>query len=200
MLATALATGAAIAGGEVAWRCWLAEQRRVAWTRATGGQMTKRSIYTSTGIVAQGMTAYLSKIGGAPIPKPEPRLRALLRVIPINQSIVSGDTEVALISVESYDDGFVLTARFITETSDPLDRAVARHPELKPEANDDLGRGYEGRQQGGGGGGGGPRIYNWRSNHRFQPALDHRARALRVTIPELRWRHFHPEGRDPAAG
>jgi hypothetical protein len=123
---------------------------------------------------------------------PDPTLRELRRVIAVGRAETRDGSEIALLSVELYADGFVAVLRLIPTDGDPPGwnagpgRPPMAYPDLPVEARDDRGAVYRGRPHGGTSGGG-PGSWQWRFHHRFTPALDPAARELRLTVPELRW-------------
>lgn len=112
---------------------------------------------------------------------PIPELRVLQWVAPVAQAQRRGDIEVSILSIEAYDDGFVLNVRI-----DHASSTVPRMPELRLAITDDAGAHYHARQPGGFGGGGHARM-QWRSVYFFSPALGRNVQELRIEAPELRW-------------
>jgi hypothetical protein len=108
-------------------------------------------------------------------------LGALGRVIAIGQTERAGEGELTLLALEIYERGFVVTTRLRWPGGFGL------LPELAPAASDDRGRAYAHRSHGGSGGG-----REFRSAHRFSPALDPGAGELRLAIAEIRWRRIVP--------
>jgi hypothetical protein len=116
-------------------------------------------------------------------PSPIPQLRTLQWVMPIAMSQQHGKVEVTILSVEAYDDGFVVNVR----TDYPLVAALGRRMgEMPLTVADDIGGQYRARRPGGFGGGG-PERMQWRAAYFFVPSLDARAGRLRLEAPEWQW-------------
>ncbi|MGI9147816.1 MAG: hypothetical protein ACR2IK_14905 [Chloroflexota bacterium] len=112
---------------------------------------------------------------------PIPELRILQWVVPVAKSQQRGDIEVTILSIEAYDDGFVLNVR--TEYVRPPTFGT---PELALTIADDRGAVYRARPPGGFGGGSLARL-QWRGAYFFAPALDEHAGQLRIEAPEFQW-------------
>lgn len=108
-----------------------------------------------------------------------PRLRDLLRVIPVAQSHTVDGVTVTLLSIETYADGFVATFRVIAEPAP----SGHRFPQLVLEITDDQGNRYNGWPGGGVGD-----YEQWRLIHRFAPALAPNAQELHLDVTDVRWR------------
>lgn len=114
-----------------------------------------------------------------------PTLRRLVRVIPVEQIQRHGEVELALQTLEIYDDGFLVRLRL----SYP-DRG-RRFPEPVFAVRDDRGGKYgwaPGPDLGSERTGGSARGWRYEAALSFAPALDPAARELAITITEVRWR------------
>ncbi len=138
-------------------------------------------------------TAAHTALMGGTITEPEhlsraqPKHTELVRVIPVAQRQIHQNTELLLLSLEVYTDGFILQGRLRRKTELPLpptQYCMPAHLHMIM-ASDDLGTQFHGLPQGGGGSEG-----IWRFSHAFTPQLDPAARELRLELPELRW-HIH---------
>jgi ClpA/ClpB-like protein len=110
----------------------------------------------------------------------EPALHTLLDVLPIVQTQQADRIEITLLSLERYDDGFVVNLRLATTD----ERVRLGYGFLVPpaEASDDRGGHYKGRSCGGG------QIRRQeRLSLAFQPALDAASRELRLDLPRISW-------------
>ena len=122
-----------------------------------------------------------------------PALRELRQVIPVAQSRSVAGVALTVLSLESYDDGFIVNLRIIPE-SEPSSPRFAR-----PTVNvvDDVGQRY--RVWPGGGYGQGAQ---WRLSVHCRPALRASGATfgsvLRLEIPEIRW--FERDGAGGAPG
>lgn len=126
-------------------------------------------------------------------PREEPReLVHLRRVIPIGQSLDIEDGQLTILSIESYEEGFLVHSRLLTERSSPTGRfePFAEHsfPSLlRASVQDDRGHVYPLMP---GGGGGSDREYRFET--RSQEALDPHAQSLVITVPSIVWETFRP--------
>lgn len=112
--------------------------------------------------------------------------RVLERVVPIAQTKTQGSTELTLLSLEVYDDGFILhyQLRALEEEREvrPGVMIFPGHPEVIFEIRDDLGNEYKGFPGGAGGS-----HKQWRGEHRFTPRIDQKARTLHLRVEEVQW-------------
>jgi len=120
-----------------------------------------------------------------------PRRRVLLRVVPAVQTQTIGDTQVRLVSLELYDDGFVanIGLKDLVErqpSNNPF-LAMPGLPQVVFEASDDTGQAYASRQGGGGGG-----DSEYRFEIVFSPAIPDGARTLTLTAVEVQWLSVAP--------
>jgi hypothetical protein len=112
------------------------------------------------------------------------RLPTLQAVVAVGQTQQLAGLEVALLSIDVYDDGFVANTVVRSTLQEPDEIGVA-YAELPLEASDDRGGHYVGRVGGSGSSDG------WRGQYRFTPALDPAARELRLEAAECHWTRFH---------
>ena len=129
-------------------------------------------------------------------PRLDCALRELVEVVAVGESIRVDETTVTLLSLERYDDGFVVQFRLMHEYDRGDDVAVlsAAMPELRVSATDEQGHRYD-VWPNGGSGGGARGLLSWRYAFRFAPAVDPSARALTVAIEAIEWRRMDPETR-----
>lgn len=131
-------------------------------------------------------------------PGPPPGLAELVRVLPIGQTRGGDGLTIALLSLESYADGFLVHCRVLLAEERPrpsLDGPPFPpfdHPRPALEAGDDRGGEYRVWPASGGGGG-----REWRFSFHAAPALDPAARELRLTIPEVRRERLDHQRRRP---
>jgi len=119
------------------------------------------------------------------VPWRPPRLYTLERVIPVVQSQTCGQTELILVSIECYDDGFLVNYIVRGGPSPPrpkLALAGFHSPELWWEASDDAGVVYQGMTRAGGGGAG-----DFRGSASFSPRLNPAASVLHLRVEEVQW-------------
>lgn len=142
------------------------------------------------------------------VPSDRPALRDLLRVVPIAQTVERNGIAITLLSLEVYDDGFLVyslvslpdTHPMVVESNrvhqamvealrrcrdtgaapDTTALANLPHPQLMLAATDDQGNRYTAWFGG---------TLDQRSTHHFAPPLDPAARTVRFDA-ELRW-HRH---------
>ena len=121
-----------------------------------------------------------------------PALRELRRVIPVAQSQRVGDLAVTVLSLESYDDGFIVNLRILSD-SEPSAQQFVR-PTLN--VGDDAGLRYQVWPGGGYGQGA-----QWRLSFHCVPALPDSETApapnLRLELPEIRWFESREVSRAP---
>jgi hypothetical protein len=125
------------------------------------------------------------------LPKP-PGLRSLERVIPVVTSQTRGRTELTVVSIESYDDGFVVNY-IVRGGPSPLrpkpDRAIFHVPHLWWEGSDDASVSYEALPRGSGG-----NAREFRGSTCFAPRLNPAASVLHLRVQEVQWlAHFPRE-------
>lgn len=125
-----------------------------------------------------------------------PHLATLRRVIPLGQAVRLEDATLMALSVELYEEGFVVHTRLSMDeepdqSPDPFGfPSEHTFPELEGiGVRDDRGHRY--RIEPGGGGGGGR---EWRFEHRSGEPLDPEARELVLELSGIGWRTF-PRGR-----
>ena len=115
----------------------------------------------------------------SPLPSSHPKLRDLLRVIPVAQSRVVHSTTITLLSLELYGDAFVANFRVVLRRSVP----GAGWRSLICHVEDDRAVEYQGTSFG--------EVLvldgHWRLTFYFTPPLDTTARELRFGVDELRW-------------
>jgi hypothetical protein len=123
-------------------------------------------------------------------PGATPALRTLLGVVPVVGT--RGDEGLCLVvpSVERYAEGFLVHAQLHYRVASPDDH---RLPEVVFEATDDLGNSYGCWAGGGYGGGSSPTDRMWRRDYVFRPALEPRARELRLRAAHVEWQRRDPE-------
>jgi hypothetical protein len=110
-------------------------------------------------------------------PRP-PELRELREVLPVAQTRTHDDWSITCLAVERYEDGFKITFRVFRAGLWPC------NPMLALTVADDRGGAY--RPWIGGGNGAANWVdCDWRLAHNCAPALDPRAREVRVTIAEV---------------
>jgi hypothetical protein len=116
-----------------------------------------------------------------------PRLARLIGVRGVGQQATLDGTRITLLSIEFYDDGFLITCRAQTERSDGygLGRMATREggSGLDMSVSDDRGRSYTHWPHGSGGS---PQDHRWEVV--FAPHVDRDASVLKVTIPAVRLR------------
>ncbi len=134
-----------------------------------------------------------------PTPPPDLDAQPIQRVIGVSQSTKHGGTELELISLELYADGFI--AHFRLRSGKLLDAgpsggfgrlphfipAPPPHPEYTPDVVDDRGNRYAAGPRGGGGG-----RSSYRATFHVYPAPPSEARRLEFTVTEIRWMAHGP--------
>jgi hypothetical protein len=108
-------------------------------------------------------------------------------VIAIGEVLSSERTELTLISLESYGDGFEIRYQIAGRSEPSRTRSAFSAGGLHPglvfgPVKDDVGGEYQGGY--GGGGGGGDR---WQGNAAFTPAISDGATTLDVSVEEIHW-------------
>jgi hypothetical protein len=126
-----------------------------------------------------------------------PRARVLSGVLPIAEVRNVKGSDISLISLENYEDGFRLLWRIWSER--PKERSSmltgGRHPSLLfGQATDDLGNTYTGGFPGGGGGS----DVDWHGEALFTPALAGASTRLTLRIEEIQWMSWSPAVRSSA--
>jgi hypothetical protein len=115
-------------------------------------------------------------------PRSHPGLGEHVRELPIGQACMHNGTELSLLSLQVYANGFILHTRLLVP--EPI-----RWPNLKELlAADDCGGSYHGRLCDGGG-----KDREWRLAFRFSPALNPAAHELLLEIGGMRWERFVEE-------
>lgn len=104
------------------------------------------------------------------------------RVVPVIDTAKKGETELTLMSLELYEEGFA--ANFHLQVGRPSDssRGFGGMPHFQAQATDDQGASNESWPGRGGGGDG-----HWRLTQNFTPNLVASARHLHVSIDEIQW-------------
>jgi hypothetical protein len=111
---------------------------------------------------------------------PLPRLRRLVRVLPIAQAQQFGDVQVTLLSLEIYDEGFLATLRIVVTGGIPFEDANVTSPIM---ARDDQDAQYVGHTDW-------LRLgpdRQWRLTVAFAPGLPSTARQLELEMSPLQW-------------
>lgn len=119
-----------------------------------------------------------------------PQLTKLDRVVGVGQQVDNGGVRVSILSVELYEDGFLVHSRAQLDTGDLNLGRVAPRPsatKLMLQITDDRGGNYRAWPSGSGGSG---KDYRWSTP--FSPAVDSRARLLRIEAPAIHLLR-HPE-------
>jgi hypothetical protein len=116
--------------------------------------------------------------------------RVLERVLGIGRSQTRADTELTLLSLEMYDDGFILNYRVRgTDLGEWAGLAFIFAPPIPNApfaATDDKGARYIGMPWGGSGGPGG----DWRGDVHFTPKVTEGAKELVIRVEQVHWSGF----------
>lgn len=113
-------------------------------------------------------------------PQPLLELRDLVGVVPIGRTERAEGATLTLLSLERYEDGFLVRGNVFWNEEPETREAVWHIERVEVVATDDLGTQYHGRSYGGGGG-----AASWRFDHAFSPTADPAAAEIRLTIPAL---------------
>ncbi|MPZ49707.1 MAG: hypothetical protein GEU75_10520 [Dehalococcoidia bacterium] len=120
--------------------------------------------------------------------------KVLQGVVAIGETRQADGAEVSMLSLERYDDGFILHYRLLTDEPAPRPPVGPPHMPLVPtlllNVKDDLGNEYRG---GPGGWGGSDR--QWRGEARLTPPLAEEASRLEVRVEEIQWLSHSPSQR-----
>jgi hypothetical protein len=149
---------------------------------------------SSSGLPSAGM--HVVRQGAPPGPRPPGFMEAkvLRGVIAIGETRTADRAEISLLSLESYDDGFILRYRLLTHAPLTSPPAGLPHMPLVPtlllNVKDDVGNEYRG---GPGGWGGGDRL--WQGEARLTPAVADEATSLEVRVEEIQWLSRSPSQR-----
>jgi hypothetical protein len=117
-----------------------------------------------------------------PPPRSHPGLGEHVRELPVAQALMGNGTELSLLSLQIYANGFILHTRLLV--AEPI-----RWPNLKSlVATDDCGGSYFGGLCECGG-----KDREWQLAFRFSPALNPAARELKLEVEEMRWERIVEE-------
>jgi hypothetical protein len=117
--------------------------------------------------------------------------KELERIVPMMQAQIHGATEIELISLECYDDGFILNyrTRIVEEALSEGVVLVSPFPLLAFDVEDDHGRSYN---HASGMGAGGHSGGYYRGLASFTPRLPADASHLSIHVPSVRWDAIMP--------
>ena len=160
-------------------------------------QVCKEKAPGWAGLAGFGGGGFIDVLGGRQLDEPPPDMeammkasgipmkRVLLRVVPVVQTQTLGESQLAVVSLELYDDAFVAHVRVKSlQEQQPGNRffRMPAWPQINFEASDDTGEQYVASP---GGGGGSDTDYRFEVN--FTPAIGSEARAITLIAPEVQW-------------